>query len=942
MLFLLALLGAGIFFALIYRRAMRRSMAIYQVLPMRIVVVDRHEKILFHHSPDKTRQEHRKIRYVHDFQQIDYPKISEKITEVFADGIMRSFDYESGSNQRSMTMLKMPPSVFGVDSVVWFSHDNSELQNALHRASELVEENRRTMQKLQNANNLWNTVINAVPFYFFAKDAARDFRYVLNNKPFASLAGVSHIIGKKDEDLFPAEEAELFHAKDVGVMSGYNGEESIEIVTGADGVKHHVHLTKKPFVTVAGRKLLLGVGLDITRLNNLIESEHVTNSAIAQVVLESDFDRNLDRIADTIKMQFSCDRLLFSRFDLESSRFTEIRDFSGPVAKFLHSEDEELLSRFWKHAAHVLEENQLVIISDAAGSHMSDELGMLGIRSTIVAPIFAAGKLFGMVQVAYTRQQRIFSDIDERAMRSTANIISLAWSRKLQTEALQLSDREKNMILDNIKIPLVFFDAEGNLLRVNTEARRVAGLSADADVRKLRCRDLFCNSQEPPPNCPMFRAITTGKETQADLTFFNCRWRVTARPIFNEQGKLLNVVESLVDVTEIEKGKRQQELALKAAQDADRAKSFFIASVSHELRTPLNAVLGFAELLRDDELNREQQKDYLNAISFSGNALLQLINDVLDLSKLESNQMKFVEKECDFAALCRDVAAVFLHSARGKHTKIELDLGHMPLLMVDKLRIRQILFNLLGNAIKFTLNGTITLRTKFHPDHAAGSHMGKLIFAVSDTGSGISQADQKRLFEPFVQLQQLRGTNATNNGTGLGLAIIRRMVERMHGNIHLESEVGKGSTFTVELDHIQWTENTRTQNSTVIDMVIQGAENFSVLAVDDVAMNLKVLGAMLDKFKVRYVLCESAEEALSILTRVHFDLILTDLWMPVMNGETFAREVRKSPVFGATPIVAVTADVEGKENFDRDVFSEFLYKPVTLEKLSGLLHQFYS
>jgi len=410
---------------------------------------------------------------------------------------------------------------------------------------------------------------------------------------------------------------------------------------------------------------------------------------------------------------------------------------------------------------------------------------------------------------------------------------------------------------------------------------------------------------------------------------------------FNDNNlKFLRSVARLVELMLVRREAQDQIMqALAQAQTADKAKSFFIASVSHEIRTPLNAVIGFAELLRKGNVAPGVQNDYLDAIAFSGNALLQLINDVLDLSKLEADQMKIIPEPTDFQALCADVLRVFAHRAGEQRNKLACDVQPMPTLEVDVLRVRQVLFNLIGNAVKFTEAGTITLHARFTPDSAAE---GTLSVSVRDTGVGISREDQEKLMKPFVQLSKMRGTNAVNNGTGLGLAISRQLVTKMGGEPWMQSEPGKGSVFGMTLRHVRY--STKPPAAEAEAPVAASAAEFgavSVLLVDDVTMNLKVLQAICAELKVgRVVTASSGAEALAVLAKAPVNLVMTDMWMPGMDGAELLGKIRENPRFASLPVVAVTADVEAKDNFRMGGFTGLLLKPVTIESMRKILSNF--
>jgi len=386
-----------------------------------------------------------------------------------------------------------------------------------------------------------------------------------------------------------------------------------------------------------------------------------------------------------------------------------------------------------------------------------------------------------------------------------------------------------------------------------------------------------------------------------------------------------------VDVTEINESKRKLETAMEQALAADRAKSYFLATMSHELRTPLNAVLGFSELLQSSDVSQEDQIDYLRSINCAGSALLNLINDVLDLSKLEADQMNIAPVKTDLSQLAEEIVSVFQLKAKQKNIELILKVTGAPHpVYVDHLRIRQILLNLVGNAIKFTHQGGVTVSIDFQPAVTGGA--GNLDIQVADTGIGISEEQLKKIFDPFFQAEATRG-NRVYEGSGLGLAISMRLVQRMGGFIEAASKPEQGSSFTVRLKNVQYEIGGRTAVSER-PYLERSPILLRVLLVDDVPMNLKVLQAMLRKLNIESICAESGSRALEILKEDrNFKFILTDLWMPEMDGEQLANAVRSGFDSPGLKVVAVTADTEAKNSFSTENFDDILSKPVTLENL---------
>ena len=389
------------------------------------------------------------------------------------------------------------------------------------------------------------------------------------------------------------------------------------------------------------------------------------------------------------------------------------------------------------------------------------------------------------------------------------------------------------------------------------------------------------------------------------------------------------------------------EKALERARVAEKAKSMFFSSVSHDIRTPLNAIIGYSELLIGGIPDEQERIKALSGISTSGQTLLQLINDVLDLSKLESGKMDIKPELTDV----RDLVSSVVHSIDVTVKKGDVELkeeyGDLPLLEIDPQRIRQILFNLVGNSVKFTEHGEICVSVSFRKNDDG---KGVFTLSVSDTGCGIAEEDKEKVMDPFVQLK----SNAMTRGTGLGLPICKKLAASMGGQLSFVSELGKGSTFTLELHDVKYVEtDSATDGETAAGQELSGeqtpygitqegqiaAKDCHILIADDVPLNLSVLKALLKKIGLNDV--ETAVDGQDALTKLQtserpFDCVLTDVWMPNMDGRELVENIRADKRFAGLPVYAVTADVEEQKTFAERGFTGVLLKPLTIDKLSGL------
>lgn len=380
------------------------------------------------------------------------------------------------------------------------------------------------------------------------------------------------------------------------------------------------------------------------------------------------------------------------------------------------------------------------------------------------------------------------------------------------------------------------------------------------------------------------------------------------------------------------------------AEEANQAKSSFLANMSHEIRTPMNAICGMADLLAEESIS-EQADDYLATIKSSADHLLSIINDILDFSKIESDKMELVEQEYDFAVLIHEIMNIMGIRVKDKPISLLADIqDDIPAkLYGDAGRIRQIIINLMNNAIKFTDLGGVTLQARFEKTQDGE---GYLYFHVKDTGRGIKPEDIDKLFDAFEQVDRQR--NSGIEGTGLGLAICRLLVSKMNGDIGVDSTYEKGSDFYFHIKQRIVDETPCNYNKTKIrshtKSFVKAFEVIgqNILVVDDNRVNLKVAAGMLKRYGIKPVEVNCGADVIEMLNRgEHFDLIFMDHLMPEMDGIETTRRIRALNEYCAEKlvIIALSANaVSGMEQQFLDAgMDDFLSKPIEAEKLSEIL-----
>ncbi len=414
-----------------------------------------------------------------------------------------------------------------------------------------------------------------------------------------------------------------------------------------------------------------------------------------------------------------------------------------------------------------------------------------------------------------------------------------------------------------------------------------------------------------------------------------------ALPIFGITGKVDGFRGVGEDITKRKELEHRLITAKEEAEKANKAKSDFLSNMSHELRTPLNGILGYTQILQTDSALDARTKNGLQVIRQSGEHLLTLINDILDLAKVEANKLEFISEPFSLRELLNTVQAIIEVPSTEKGIEFHLDIPEPNLLEIgysaDVTRLRQSLLNLLGNAVKFTETGEVRLRVSTAQNIPTHEHQQSLRFEISDTGLGIPEEEFTRIFRSFEQVGALK---KRSEGTGLGLAITQQIVHLMGGHIGVDSILNVGSTFWMEIPFTITTPvNKQTQDPKKrCEIVGYLGTRQSILVVDDNQTNRQVITALLEPLGFNITEAETGQDALDILAHQHIDLVIMDMCMPVMDGLEATDAIRHQLSLKTLPVILLSANIQNEQRhrISESGANVFLGKPLNIDVL--LIH----
>jgi PAS domain S-box-containing protein len=783
----------------------------------------------------------------------------------------------------------------------FFSKRNLNLQ-----LEKEISEHEQAVQLLKKNEQFQKTLIETLPDLVWLKDP--EGVYLVCNPRFEDLYGAqeSDIIGKTDYDFVDKELADFFRANDRKAAEAGKPTVNEEWLTFAANEYHGLFETiKTPMFDSDGTLIgVLGVARDISERTRAYELLRLSEEKFSIAFKSSPDAFSLTRFRDGIFLDINESFTKQLGYRLEDA----IGKSSLELNIWVNPTDREVM-------VQQIRDQGCVRNMEAQFRRRNGQI-QTGLMSTSLIVVNGEECLLNFVRDITERKQaedqlRLSEEKFASAFKASPDSVNL--NRLTDGTYLEVNEgfcsitgysQEEVLGKSSLDLNIWVFPED--------RQRLVQELKQNGVVKNLetqfRCKD---------------GSIITGQMSACIITV-------------NGEQCLLNITR---DVTERKLYEEELKQARRAADTANRAKSEFLANMSHEIRTPMNGIIGMAQLLQFTDLTPEQQ-EYLQCLDSSTKNLLSLLNDILDLSKIESGKIELENTSFSLRQSIQDVITTQISLIHQKQLHLITDLpAEIPeLLLGDPLRIKQILLNLLGNAIKFTETGSITLAVRII-EHQGSSL--KLQLSLRDTGIGMPPEALERIFAPFEQADN--STTRKYGGTGLGLTICRRLAELMDGRIWAESVAGQGSCFFIELPFKLHEEQQMPQPEPAAQTCTNGTRSLKLLLAEDNELNAVTLIAMLKKLGHRVDLACNGQQALDSLLKTTYDCILMDISMPVLDGDEVTRIIREAELQTGQhiPIIALTAHAlrGSREQFLANGFDGYVSKPVDIRLLAAELEQ---
>ena len=774
-----------------------------------------------------------------------------------------------------------------------------EQETARKKLESEIVRREESERELRQRDLQQQALLDNIPAMAWLKD--REGKYIAANEPLAKAVELQldEVIGKTDLDLWPSDQAGKYYSLDMEVINSGVVKTIEETLTDGEGLVHWFETVKTPIYGDDGQITgTVGISRDVTenRLSHklLKESEQrfrsiFENRHIIMVICDPETGEIVDANPAA---------LTFYGYTLDQLKTKTVFDLNPAPLEIVRQNIQKanLQSQEYTGFRHIL----------ANGEEREVDV--------MPGPIVLGGKRLNLVVVKdVTERSRL-----ERSLRET--------ELRLSEERYKSEEHKLHTLIDGMEQGVVIVDDQSRVTGVNRWFLEKVELSRDAILNTEISRQFFRSENIDDINVIVseYREGTKVSPVEISGKFIGMHATISIQPIF-QGGRYRGAIINIMDVTGIEEARL-------AAESASRMKSDFLANMSHEIRTPINGIMGMTELTLNTQLTSEQ-REYLDDVMVASTALLTVVNDILDFSKIEAGKLDLIDVEFDIKKLIDNVSGMVAVTAGKKGVELLISVSpDMPNILIgDPGRIRQVLVNLLGNAVKFTDEGEVLLNVKSETKTDNRIHLG---FSVKDTGIGIDPQKTETIFRAFEQADG--SMSRRYQGTGLGLSISKRICELMGGRLWVESEIGKGSTFYFDVIlGVAHESAMKNKSQKPVNW-----KNLRALVVDDNATNRRILEQLLTYWGMKPTVVSSGSQALRIFedsckSGEEFKLIITDSMMPEMDGFQFVERLNQSPHCEAVTMMMLSSGGhrgDAQRSMDLGI-SAYLTKPLKQDEL---------
>jgi len=628
---------------------------------------------------------------------------------------------------------------------------------------------------------------------------------------------------------------------------------------------------------------------------------------------------DLDKVEQTIEESLKdlaefvgADRAYIFDYDLVSKVASNIYEWCGDgvlpeIDELQNMPLEELPYFFGKHKnGEEFCVQDVFSLPDDGSEGLKAKLEPQGIKSMISIPMMSgSGKLIGFVGFDSLKEQHTYIDKEKKLLEVFSQMLVNVRERKRSETVLMLQEKKYRNIISNMNLGIIESDKDDRIMYANQSFCNASGYNID-ELISMKSTEFLRDPNDSKLIENKLEIREQGISDSYELAVKNKKgeprwWLISGAPNYNDSNEVIGTIGINLDITDQKKLEQELEQAIVSAESAAKAKELFLANMSHEIRTPLNVITGMVRELGKEHLN-DKQRSYVKHSETAADHLLTIINNILDMSKIESGEFELDNTDFSVSAVVSNVRSILFSKAREKNLELRIDLSAdiKKALLGDAGRLRQILINLLGNSIKFTDKGSVNLDVDVVKTDLKFQ---RLRFTVSDSGIGMSQDFMKRLFDKFTQ--EDGATNRRFEGTGLGMSITKELIQLMGGEIEVSSVKGEGTKISFDVQLPVGDPTKLVNNSKVVDK--DTFIGMKILLVEDNEMNRFIAIQSLKHLGCEITEAENGLEAIEKIQQIDFDLILMDIQMPLMDGVEATKQIR-CKYNADIPIIALTAN----------------------------------